>query len=578
MAFENPRATPQVPAAAKSTSDPVILTRQTMRDGGSGSNTDIESSDPPRHTSHPRDGLAPWRWKAMICGNMLLSAIGGYDTSNVANIQVPIYQAFGHIELLPWVSLTYALSSVAVIPLVRKVIGLCNLKILALVSCVLASAGSALAGAAPNLECVIVGRVLMAVGSVAIYQTSLSYNVIFAYPSELALVQALVGVFFALGLISGPIIGGAFAENETATWRWAFFVVLPVTALAAFLLLFYPPFRMPTTKSTMTRVREVDWVGLVLWIGLFVLFGLGSISSGSAWAWDSGPSITVWVLFGVTLLVFAIQQRLNLFTVPERRAFPVFLLTKRAVALPSLCLMFTAIGYGTTLYYTPLYFAFTRGHDALGAALRLLPFIGVFIFMIFLSGGLLPVLRYYMPFYVAGAFFVLVGGGLQQTITPQTSEGTVMGFEAIVAAGFGLMWQTSLPISSIVLPPQERMDAVSLFAMAQLGGVSIGLALSGAVYQNVGFNLVKTAVADLGFSDHDIRELLSGADSPILTAGNQDLLALVVAAITKALLRCFYLTLSAGALCFIAACFMRFEALNFKKAVPGSKSSPANEK
>jgi MFS family permease len=48
----------------------------------------------------------------------------------------------------------------------------------------------------------------------------LSYNVIFAYPHELPLVQALIGAFFAIGLITGPIIGGAFAQNEHATWRW----------------------------------------------------------------------------------------------------------------------------------------------------------------------------------------------------------------------------------------------------------------------------------------------------------------------------------------------------------------------
>lgn len=113
-----------------------------------------------------------WYVKLSTALQIHLSTISrpGYDTSNVANVQVSVYRAFGHIELLPWLSLSYSLISVAVIPLVRKFTLFCDLKWMGLLSCLLTCAASALAGAAPNIESVIVGRVLMAIGSATLYQ------------------------------------------------------------------------------------------------------------------------------------------------------------------------------------------------------------------------------------------------------------------------------------------------------------------------------------------------------------------------------------------------------------------------
>lgn len=94
----------------------------------------------------------------------------GYDSSNAANVQVPIYKAFGHIELLPWIGLMTSMVSVASIPLARKLTTLFELRSVALFSDVLAIVGAALAGAAPNMASVIGGRVIMGVSSVIGYQ------------------------------------------------------------------------------------------------------------------------------------------------------------------------------------------------------------------------------------------------------------------------------------------------------------------------------------------------------------------------------------------------------------------------
>lgn len=146
-----------------------------------------------------------------------------------------------------------------------------------------------------------------------------------------------------------------------------------------------------------------------------------------------------------------------------------------------------------------------------------------------------------------------------------------MGFEAIIAAGSGMVWQISLPIASVVLPPHQRTDAVALLNMAQLGGIAIALAVSGAIYENVGFQNVDEVVSGSGLSEHDIRELLSGAASPVSTTVAPKMLAQIVDAVTIAIVDCFYLTIAASGICFTAACLMRFEALEFKRPKPKSE-------
>ncbi|KAK7946737.1 Major facilitator superfamily transporter [Apiospora aurea] len=569
-------AGPPVNHASVASSDTSTeVQKKDVRGGDAGAQIDKEGSIHP----HPRDSIPNWKWKAIVIGGTVQAIVNGYDVSNVANVQVPIYEAFGHIELLPWISLAFSLVNVASIPLFRKLTGFVELKIVSAIAVLILMVGSALCGAAPNINVVIAGRAFIGIGAAGCYQMLLTYNVIFAYPHEIALTQAVIGACFAIGLLTGPIIGGAFAENEHATWRWAFYFVLPLGGIiAATCLGLYPSYKVPTSKPLTKHLKEFDYVGCALHMGTFVLLGLACIFSGPTWDWDSGASIAVWVLFGVTLLAYVLQQSFCIFTSPENRIFPVSLLAHRAVALTAVGTSCAAVGYGATLYYTPIYFAFTRGTGALASAVRLLPFTGVFVFMMFLVGGMLPRVRYYMPCYLAGAILMLVGAGCQQTITTQSPEGYVMGLEALVGAGIGMIWQVGVPVSSVVLPPHQRLDAAAVFNMAQLGGVAISLSIAGSIYQNVGFDLVRDTIGGLSgdYSDADIRLLLGGARSSILSAGHPEVVPRAIEAITTTILRCFYLSVAAGALCFIAACCMKLEALEFKK--PAAASTQLGEK
>ncbi|KAI1657376.1 MFS general substrate transporter [Daldinia decipiens] len=482
----------------------------------------------PAAASHPRDSLPTWKWRALLVANGFLTIMHGYDVSNVANIQASIYKAFGHIELLSWVALGYSVCNIALIPLGRKLFKFGDFKTLCLASMMFIIGGSALSGAAPNIECIIAGRAVMALGSSIIYQGILSFNIVFTYPHELGLVQSFIGACFAMGL-GAPL---------------------------------------PTTRATWTHIKEVDWIGNLLHIGSCLLFAISCAFIGSTGTWGINPGIATWILFTFFVITYVLQQAYNLGTTPENRLLsPSSLLRNRTILLTWICTFCAAASYGATLYYVPIYFAFRHGLDPLAAATRLLPFIGVFISTIMLCGRLLPILRFYKSFFVVGSAFLLVGGGLFQMLSTNMSESAVMGFESVVAAGLGILWQLGVPVCTTFLPSTEdRLDLALLSNMAQLGGIAASLSIAGMVYQSTGFESLKDSVGGMGFSDESIRELLSGVDSPILKDADPRVLRLAVKAIVDAIRACFIILLTAGCISFLAAWSMNWEALEFNQS------------
>ncbi|KAI0407611.1 major facilitator superfamily domain-containing protein [Xylaria palmicola] len=542
--------------------------------------------DPVISESHPRQHLTPWKWRLMLIASNFLSLINGYDVSNIANIQAPVYEAFGDIHLLPWLALSYSVCNVVVTPLARKLFKFYDIKVLTISGLVLLVAGNAVAGSASRLLILIIGRAVMAFGASVVYQGILSFSVIFSYPGEIGFVHASYGASFAFGILTGPVIGAGFAQNEHATWRWSFYICLPILVIVFLLCIFtLPSYSASTDKSVSTHFKEIDWVGHVLHSATFITFALAAVFSGSAWPWGSVPQLSIWVAFVTVAVAYVVQQTFSIGVKPERRILPVHLLRKRIVFLTFLCTLSASIAYGVTFYYEPLFYVFTRELNSLEAGLRLLCLTALFIATICICHTLLPVVGYYMPFFLVGGVLLLAGGIAHHTVTSHTSLPVVMVFSAILGTGIGVMWNLAIPVCSAVLETQEeRLDQTTLHSIAQLGGTAVSLSISAAIYRNVGLNLVRDAAGFTGFRDTEILALLSGAKSTRLDGFSPDVQRLVIDAIVTTIGRLYYLVIAAAALCVVAALFLRIEPLQFKRwirtrdAEDGTKGSRKGHK
>lgn len=288
--------------------------------------------------------------------------------------------------------------------------------------------------------------------------------------------------------------------------------------------------------------------------------------SGSEYSWSSGSAIALWVIGGLCLCLYVTQQKFSIFTTPQRRIFPGHLLKNHTVASASLGSFCAAIAYSIGLYYFPVFFGLVRGHSPTESAVRFLPFIGVFIAGSIISGGLLPIVGRYKVMYMIGGSVILIAGALIATqLRPSVSESHIMGFEALLGFGIGMIFSYSMPISTAVLPPQELLAAACLSNLSTLGTISLALSIAGAVFQNVGYRLLKDALQPYGFSEHDIRSALGGAASPVWDHSDKAVQAVALSAITWAINTVFWLVLAAGAICTFAALVMSREKLDFRK-------------
>ncbi|CEL03550.1 hypothetical protein ASPCAL04704 [Aspergillus calidoustus] len=534
-----------------------------------------ETGTQEQNSSQHRPELLPWKWRGSLFAILLTCLIHGYDVSNVANIQPHLYEAFGDIELLPWIALSYTLSVFAVLSLSRKVTYCFDLRSIYIASIVIFLAGAAVGGSASSISAVIVGRVIMGVGGAIVYQTNLTFISVFASPAQnQRLIGALSGAW-AAGLIVGGPIGAALAENPDTTWRWAFYLNLPWMGLALAITVFcFPPTYLGPSIPLTSRILQVDPLGIAFNMATPVLFSIVLVFSGPIWAWDSGPSIAIWVLFGVVLCTWILQQYLCILTTPSQRAIPVHLLPRLDLIPLWISSGCAAVAYAIPLYYIPLFFAFARGHDAIQQTIRTLPFILTFITTVVIVAGVLPMVgRRYNLFYIfAGTLITSGSAALATTLSRSTPDSHILGFSALIGIGLGFSFQHGIGISNTLnANVKDRVDSATLLLLAQMGAIAISLSIGGCILSNVGEARLASALEGVGLSREEIRQALAGAASVLrerlVREGEEEVFGRAVEAVAGVLALEFWLVVAAGGVCVLCGVAMGLE----RRRVPGVK-------
>src|SRR6185312_6863482 len=179
-----------------------------------------------------------------------------------------------------WVFTAYMLTSTVTVPLYGKLGDVYGRKQLFLFSIVVFLIGSALCGAAQSMTQLVVFRAIQGIGAGGLFPLSLAVIGNIVPPRDRGRWQGLIGAVFAASSIVGPAVGGFIVDNTT--WRWVFFVNLPVGGLALFVISVTMPSRTALTE------HAIDWLGAgVLAVGTGSLL-LGLVWGGRQYPWGSG--------------------------------------------------------------------------------------------------------------------------------------------------------------------------------------------------------------------------------------------------------------------------------------------------
>jgi hypothetical protein len=294
-----------------------------------------------------------------------------------------------------------------------------------------------------------------------------------------------------------------------------------------------------------------------------VLPTLALLFSGTTWSWSSPGVIITFILSGLILILYALQQRFSVLTTPQDRIFPVTIISTRTGILILLATACSAAAYAVTLYYLPLYYAFTRNDGPISAGVHMLPYLCVFIAFTLLGGILLPRLRLYAAHYLIGGILIAAGSGALVSVDYNTSMTAVMGLSAILGAGTGLTFQLGTASLGALLPPESRVDMIVALNQAQYGSVALSVAIAGCVFQNRGYESLRSVFEPLNFEPGMIRDALAGLKSPLLSGEDAVLREWAVAIIAERVVELFFLGIGAGVVMALCACRMKWEELSF---------------
>ncbi|KAI1876140.1 hypothetical protein JX265_000610 [Neoarthrinium moseri] len=503
------------------------------------------------------------RW-ILICAALYLSSLMyGLDTTIAADIQGAVIETFGSVPQLSWIGAGFPLGSVAVILPYGFLYTAFNMKWLYIAGIVLFQAGSALCGAAPTMNALIVGRVFAGAGGTGIYLGGLNHFSALTTRQERGTYLTGIGFIWGVGCILGPVVGGGFSVSS-ATWRWGFYINLVIGALSAPIYLFCLPAIHPASdKSLRERIVSLDYVGFVLSASMWVFFTVGFIFTGAVWAWNDAGTIVMIVLFGVCLILYTIQQYFCLFTSRTTRSFPGQLLLSRTQILMYITTTCANASMFFTMFYIPIYFQFVQNDSSLVAAVRLLPFVIVLITCNLASGWALPKVKYYFAMcLVSGLIMTLASALFFAYLSTSAPTSQIYGFSILMGFGAGTTMQLGYAVASLKAPqPSDVFHAINLQNIAQIGATVISLVISGQVFQSTAVRNLNGVLAGLDFSEAEIKSLVAGNQSTVFQSLDLGLREAVINAIITAMQRAFIIPLVAGIVSTFSALFMHRERI-----------------
>ena len=408
-----------------------------------------------------------YKYPKLITFSLMIAMFLAAIEATIVNAAMPtIVGALGGFALYSWVFSAFMLTNTTTVPIYGKLADMFGRKIMLITAILLFITGSALSGFASSMEQLVLFRAIQGLGAGGVLPLALTIAGDMFSLENRAKVQGLFSSIWGISAIAGPLLGGFIVDHFS--WRWLFFINVPIGALVVLLLALF----LPTYENR--KKHKIDVLGASLLSVGIIIFLYSTLIVGQL-GWLHWKTIFLFVLSFIFFIIFVfIEQKV------KEPFIPLSLFRNKIIASSNITAFLMGIGMFGSIQFVPLFVQNVIGTSATGAGLSITPQVLGWSAAAFIASPLLLKYGYRLPILL-GVFLMTFAGFLLSQFNISTSYWYVLVAMFILGLGLGFAMTTFAVAVQSAVTFEQRGLATSTQMFSRSIGATFGVTILGSV-------------------------------------------------------------------------------------------------